>query len=427
MLRNEQHFPTPGPCGWPSRTFTIMPRILSRLPTQARPTAVPTKRSVRPPTIQCLQSALLGAVPNFDSTFGPADWAAPASVMALTKAVLEGSWAKSTRGNHLGAVRRFLAFCQHARVPSRLIFPVDEAVLCAFAANRLGRTLGLAARNDLAGVKAWHTLRNAPYPDSLRLKQIIKGVERARPAASHLPLRPPATLDLLRALCDALDPLSSFNHAVLACACVAFWGIFRLGELLPTSRAAFSATLHPTQAAWTDCESASLAIPWTKTTQSKGATVTLSPQQSRTCAIRAMRAYIRGAAAPASSPLFAYAGRNGSILPLTKKALLDRINGVWVGLGNSLISGHSFRIGGATELLCRGVNPDIMRVAGRWVKASRSFGRYWRKEDEIVPKHVTNLVGVEIIVPPRPGYGPGPGTRALFCTRRSAVSDVSAL
>jgi hypothetical protein len=38
------------------------------------------------------------------------------------------------------------------------------------------------------------------------------------------------------------------------------------------------------------------------------------------------------------------------------------------------------------------VNPDIVRVAGRWAKGSRSFGRYWRKEDEIVPKHVANLV-----------------------------------
>jgi hypothetical protein len=267
-------------------------------------------------------------------------------VMALTKAALEGSWAKSTRGNHAGAVRRFIAFCQRARVPSRLIFPVDKAVLCAFAADRLRRMLGLAARNDLAGVKAWHTLRNAPYPDSLRLKRIIKGVERACPAASHLPLRPPATLNLLRALCNALDPSLLFDCAVLACACMAFWGIFRLGKLLPTLRAAFSATLHPAQAAWTDGESASLAVPWTKTTQAKGVTVTLSPQQSQTCAIRAMRAYIRGVAAPASSPLFAYTGRGGSVLPLTKKVFLDRINGVWVGLGNSPISGHSFRIGG---------------------------------------------------------------------------------
>ncbi|TFK16572.1 hypothetical protein FA15DRAFT_548136, partial [Coprinopsis marcescibilis] len=60
---------------------------------------------------------------------------------------------------------------------------------------------------------------------------------------------------------------------------------------------------------------------------------------------------------------------------LTKAHFLERCNQIWTGLGYLRITGHSFRIGGTTELLLAGVPPDVVKAMGRW--SSDSFLKYW--------------------------------------------------
>ena len=45
---------------------------------------------------------------------------------------------------------------------------------------------------------------------------------------------------------------------------------------------------------------------------------------------------------------------------MTKTEYLARVNGIWQVNGMVTVKGHSARIGGATELLLRGVNPDVV-------------------------------------------------------------------
>ncbi|KZV82866.1 hypothetical protein EXIGLDRAFT_598966, partial [Exidia glandulosa HHB12029] len=61
---------------------------------------------------------------------------------------------------------------------------------------------------------------------------------------------------------------------------------------------------------------------------------------------------------------------------LTKAAFLGRLNEIWRAAGMQRITGHSFRIGGTTALLRAGVDPEVVKMAGRW--RSDSFLRYWR-------------------------------------------------
>lgn len=67
---------------------------------------------------------------------------------------------------------------------------------------------------------------------------------------------------------------------------------------------------------------------------------------------------------------------------------MSRCNDVWVNLGYPDMPGHAFRIGGATELLLQGVNPDIIATQGRW--KSQAFLDYWRKIDSILPLFISN-------------------------------------
>jgi hypothetical protein len=53
---------------------------------------------------------------------------------------------------------------------------------------------------------------------------------------------------------------------------------------------------------------------------------------------------------------------------------------------------HAFRIGGCTEMLLRGVNPDVVCVQGRWV--SKAFLQYWRKIQSILPLFISKSFSV---------------------------------
>ena len=47
------------------------------------------------------------------------------------------------------------------------------------------------------------------------------------------------------------------------------------------------------------------------------------------------------------------------------------------------VHGHSFRIGGAVELLLAGVPPEVVAATGGWT--SLAFLLYWRRLKEILP------------------------------------------
>ena len=66
---------------------------------------------------------------------------------------------------------------------------------------------------------------------------------------------------------------------------------------------------------------------------------------------------------------------------------MARCHEIWQQFGLLLSSGHSFRIGGATELLLAGVPPEVVATIGRW--KSLTFLLYWRKIEEILPKAVS--------------------------------------
>ncbi|KIO19286.1 hypothetical protein M407DRAFT_50059, partial [Tulasnella calospora MUT 4182] len=82
---------------------------------------------------------------------------------------------------------------------------------------------------------------------------------------------------------------------------------------------------------------------------------------------------------PSHAPLLAYVITNGW-KSLTTDTFMSRCNEIWSAHG--LSSGHSFRIGRATEMLLRGVDPKLVMVQGRW--SSDAFLRYWRKIEEIL-------------------------------------------
>ena len=68
---------------------------------------------------------------------------------------------------------------------------------------------------------------------------------------------------------------------------------------------------------------------------------------------------------------------------MTKYKFMDFCADVWLKAALAHVLGHSFRIGGAVELLLAGVPPEIVAATGGWT--SLAFLLYWRRMEEILP------------------------------------------
>ncbi|KAJ7112064.1 hypothetical protein C8R43DRAFT_1138992 [Mycena crocata] len=285
------------------------------------------------------------------------------------------AWAPGTLNNYGYAVDRFLAFCAQEKIPIRFQLPADEFVLCAFAASGAGIHAGSTARNNIAALKAWHVAQGQTWKGSSRLHYVLAGVENLAPETSKRPPRPPINAEMLRVLYNGLDFTYPRDVAIFAAACVAFWGQCRLGEILPDSTTEPALMHKPTRA----------QLP---SQQKSGEDVVLVAQNDPINPEIALHAHLKINNLPANLPLFAY--RTGAgVEILTRAKFLLRCNQIWSKAGYPHTTGHSFRIGGTTELLLAGVAPDVVKALGRW--SSDAFHRYWRSLEDLAPIHAAHI------------------------------------
>ena len=81
---------------------------------------------------------------------------------------------------------------------------------------------------------------------------------------------------------------------------------------------------------------------------------------------------------------------------MTKYKFMDFCSGVWSKAALAHVLGHSFRIGGAVELLLAGVPPEVVAATGGWT--SLAFLLYWRRMEEIIRCALQKLTGGLILM-----------------------------
>lgn len=316
----------------------------------------------------------------------PDDW--PVSFRESIDKALDRAWAPATIKTYAHSIKTFLSFCSKHNIPDEQVFPSSDYLLCAFIAAQKETVAQSTIKNYLSGIRAWHIRNGYSFSRSDRLNLLARA---SRPLANKKPPRPPVSLEMLLALSQNLDTANSFDACVLACATTAFWGLARLGELLPSS---YNYDHHlppfPAVSAVSKGSLGSLQVrlPWTKVKKWSGETIYLSKQDNSSDPVIALENHISINNLPQSSILFAFQDAFGSSIML-KQQFIDRCNGIWAKLGLTQTSGHSFRIGGTSHLLICGVNPDVIKQSGRW--SSDSFLRYWRNLDTVIPKHTSRL------------------------------------
>ena len=146
-------------------------------------------------------------------------------------------------------MKKFHAFCVQFNVGDP--FPVTEQLLCSYAAYLAEVDLApQSIRSYLAAIRDMQISIGLPDPreqSSLPiLKRVQAGTSRTRVGTGQPgKIRLPITTGLLQQIRLALDSTANPEKIVLwAVCCTAFFGFFRLGELLPSTGVTFNPRLH---------------------------------------------------------------------------------------------------------------------------------------------------------------------------------------
>ncbi|KAJ7599466.1 DNA breaking-rejoining enzyme [Mycena floridula] len=295
--------------------------------------------------------------------------------------VLLSSWVHDTKTSYGAGLLRFMQFCDRECILEKHRMPASKILLAGFAADAAGTVLGNCISSWFSGLAAWHIVNGSEWHgDDSFVKKVKRGAAKLAPSSLTREQRPPVTIEHMLVLFHALDFLKHFDCAVWAVATCAFWGCCRLGELTIKSANLFDPSFHVSRSV-TICfqnnispsgvkESVHFHIPWTKSTREKGADLSITGDDI-ICPGKATHQHLTiNSECPPNS--------------LSCGWFLDRCHGIWRSAGLLLPLGHSFRIGGASELLLAGIPPEVVATIGRW--KSLAFLLYWRKIEEILPR-----------------------------------------
>jgi len=257
------------------------------------------------------------------------------------------------------------------------------------------------ARKYLSAVRAWHIAQGwaPPLSDAhhQRINWSLRGLENLH-SSRHRPVRPPITLQMLSALKSTLVLSDPFDACIWAMASCAFFGMMRFGEVSVPSRNAFSPSKHLTRAHaffghdLRNSPYARLDLPSAKTARAGESQSVFLNEQGDLCPLAALHNLALIVPALADDPLFSWRDAKGDIRPMSKNRALERINAIFIAWGWGTSFRHSFRIGGASFYLAKKVDPEIVRIAGRW--KSLAYETYIRAFEQISSRHLANAASL---------------------------------
>ena len=212
-----------------------------------------------------------------------------------------------------------------------------------------------------------------------KLKAITNGITRATAKAAKDRQRLPITPLILRRIRALWAPKETHPDTIMlwAACTMAFFGFFRLGEIVSPPSGTFDPAVHltPADIAIDSREEPSLVqvhLKVSKTDQERqGISVFIGKTGDDICPVSAIVAYlaIRGGS---QGPLFLF----GDSQPLTKERFVKLIRDALTAIGYDpkVYAGHSLRIGAATTAAERGIEDSSIKALGRW--RSEAFQTY---------------------------------------------------
>lgn len=251
----------------------------------------------------------------------------------------------------------------------------------------------------LAAIRAWHLAQGWPPPLSedrcAQITWLLRGLANIQQHHHTRPPRPPVTLHMLSALKDTLNLEDPFEACIWAIAASAFWGLMWFGEATVTTRNRFNAQRYLTRANTLFStnlggnEYARLDLPSAKTAKPGEIQHIFLVKQGTLCPLDALKNLAKVVPVTKEEPLFCWRDRTGSTRPMVHDTTLKFISERFTTQGMETTFSHSFRIGGASFYLSQKVDPEVVRIMGRW--RSLAYQVYIRAFKQVASRHTANL------------------------------------
>lgn len=303
-------------------------------------------------------------------------------------------WKPNTLHSYNSAVKKFLKFYQDTyNKPFKLpVKPSDIYKFCLSAGRSDGNCsedciTAKTLSKYLSAIQAWHLFHQVTYPRHTRdvVKVMLRASERSDALEPPKIKRPAVMLDHLLALYHSLRNGSVEDSAILDCVICAFWGLARLAEVTYDSR--------DTQPQWINSllvedvlsprnalSHVVLRVRGAKTARPGiSQQILLNAQPNCLCPVEAVLRRAATTGNPTDS-LFGYQKQDGSRGNLTRSMVVNKCQQVWNTHGWNALSGHSFRVGGASWRAALGIPHEDIKKLGRW--SSSCYLIYLREYSE---------------------------------------------
>lgn len=231
----------------------------------------------------------------------------------------------------------------------------------------------------VSAVSNWHKTNRWDDPcDDFLVKKALKGGSKRK---SNTTLREPISIILLAKLvktlhlvCESKYEVSMIKSAFL----LAFFGLFRIGEMVADTKVRAQRSVMLLRDIVIKDETLTITVRFSKTDQTgKSSSIVVNGQKGNPlCPVEAVKKFVKRRGTE-PGPLFLH--YNGSFLSRFQfnKILLMALSIADPKQAN--IQTHSFRIGGATNAMAKGVPYEKIQEMGRW--KSNVAKRYIRSVD----------------------------------------------
>ncbi|KAF5388948.1 hypothetical protein D9757_005150 [Collybiopsis confluens] len=139
----------------------------------------------------------------------------PQHILDSAHAIVVEGWAAQTKTSYAAGLLRWHQFCDKENIPEQRRMPASETLLAGFVGMHAGLVSGSTIRSWLSGIRAWHILNQAPWPEKSNFLSVARRAANIRGSHHRRPRRNPITLQHLLALRLALDFSSPFHCAFL--------------------------------------------------------------------------------------------------------------------------------------------------------------------------------------------------------------------
>lgn len=283
-------------------------------------------------------------------------------------------WRWNTVLLYNSAVRKFLKFkLEESNASFDLPASVDDIYnFCLWAGRtREGPTsedvTSVTVSKYLHGLRAWHLYHFERFPDVNEgtIKQMLIASKRIDVSMPKKTEKKPVLLKHLVNMAVELSKGGEKEIAVLDTVLVAFWGLARLGELCGDKEDT-SEIIKKEDIIWLPGErrEATITLRGAKTAKT-GEIQKLQVRELNhlLCPVAALDR--RMSRAKGHDPIFSFC-ENGEMKTLNKQWIMKTCQSFWEKESYKGLTGHSFRVGGASFRFALGVRIEDICIVGRW-------------------------------------------------------------